>query len=173
MDTINTTNNDAAVNFLILGCQDIFNTIGPGYPECVYHRALEVYLRSSSIKYESEVITPITYMGLNIGHTRSDLIIDKSFIVELKAISNFTFETGVVQLKNYMKHHAISSGLIVNFGQPTKISCDGLLSFRMIKIENNNFEIYDYEKRGQPPEFSFIKRTVLNTLTIGGGHGGS
>jgi len=119
---------------------DIFNSIGPGYNEVIYHKAFEVALRMKNISYQSEVVTPIFYKGCNIGHGRVDLIIgNNSIIIELKAISNFNNDTANIQIKNYMKHYSIKNGVIVNFGQPNKNSC-GEINIRYI---NNDFKIFN------------------------------
>jgi len=99
---------------------DIYNTIGPGYNEVIYHKAFEVALRLQNISYQSEVVTPIFYKGMNVGHGRVDLIVGNNLIIELKAITNFNSDTANIQIKNYMKHYSITNGLIINFSQTNK-----------------------------------------------------
>jgi len=118
---------------------DIFNTIGSGYNEVIYHKAFEVALRLNGIDYQSEVITPVFYKGHNVGHGRVDILINNSIIIELKAISNFNTDTANIQIKNYMKHFAINEGLIINFGQPNKNNT-GELNIRYIF----NNRVYNY-----------------------------
>jgi len=101
---------------LVLIAADIYNSLGPGYNEVLYHRAFEVALRLSGIQYESEVITPIFYKGHNIGHGRVDIKIH-NFIIELKAVNNMNNGDAIIQTKNYMNHYNLSSGMIFNFGQ--------------------------------------------------------
>jgi GxxExxY protein len=147
------------LTFLIEVTKDIFNTLGPGYNEVIYHNAFEVGLRthqslkSMNIKYQSEVVTPIMYNGYNIGHGKIDLIVSDSngrnIIIELKAINTFTNETANTQIKNYMKHYSISEGLIINFGQSTKVNPAGELSIKYILKEpviNNNtpYRIFNF-----------------------------
>ena len=50
---------------LVFIANDIYNSLGQGYNEIIYHRAFEVALRLSNINYESEVITPIFYKNFN------------------------------------------------------------------------------------------------------------
>jgi GxxExxY protein len=125
---------------------DIFNSIGPGYNEVIYHRAFEVALRLQNISYQTEVVTPIFYKGHNVGHGRVDLIIGNNLILELKAITNFNSDTANIQIKNYMKHYSIPNGLIINFSQTNKnnnglnikyVSCDKVYSF----VNNTFIEI--------------------------------
>jgi GxxExxY protein len=109
---------------------DIYNCLGPGYNEVIYHRAFEVALRLNGVSYESEVITPIFYKGHNVGHGRIDIKLN-NFIIELKALSNFNNNDNVIQIKNYMSHYNIHEGLVINFGQPSK-NCQGKVDFKYI-----------------------------------------
>ena len=104
------------LNVLTNLANDIYTSLGPGYNEVVYHRAFEVALRQNNINYASEVITPIFYKGVNVGHGRVDIMVNNNFIIELKAVNNLNNDS-VIQIKNYMKYYSILEGLIVNFGQ--------------------------------------------------------
>ena len=111
---------DILIPQLVLIAHDIYNSLGSGYNEVIYHRAFEVALRISGIQYESEVITPVFYKGACVGHGRVDLKLN-NLIIELKAI-NVLNNDALIQIKNYMIQHSINNGLIVNFGQNTKSS---------------------------------------------------
>jgi GxxExxY protein len=92
----------------------IWETLGPGFSERVYHNAFEVELRLRGIPYETERILPITYEGHNVGNLRADLIINGQFIVELKSTTKLKdeFEN---QARNYMRLTGIPSALLINF----------------------------------------------------------
>ena len=92
----------------------IYASLGPGYSECVYHRALEVLLRKEGISYETERIVPIVFEGHTIGNLRVDLIIEGKCIVELKAISKLN-EATKIQVKNYMSLTGFTEAYLVNF----------------------------------------------------------
>ena len=57
-------------------CNRVFEELGPGYSERVYHNALEVLLRQRGIPYETERIIPIVFQGHTIGNLRGDLIVN-------------------------------------------------------------------------------------------------
>ena len=139
------------LNDIIIITNDIYNNIGPGYNEIIYHRAFEVALRLNGISYNSEVITPIMYKGHNVGHGRVDLIINKVMIIELKAIANLNNNDSIIQIKNYMKQHNISDGLIINFGQCNKTS-NGSISIKYVNDRNQIFNFIN----GQFIEFNVI-----------------
>ena len=94
--------------------QKIWQTLGPGFSERVYHNAFEVELRLRGIFSETERILPITYEGHNVGNLRADLVIDGQIIVELKSTTKLKdeFEN---QARNYMRLTGIPSALLINF----------------------------------------------------------
>ena len=128
---------DILIPQLVLIAHDIYNSLGPGYNEVIYHRAFEVALRLSGIPYESEVITPIFYKGHNIGHGRVDIKVP-NFIIELKAVNTLNNDA-IIQTKNYMNQYSINTGMIINFGQTVKNNSKNL---GIILIQNG--VIYDY-----------------------------
>ena len=137
--------NQNTLNDIITLAYDIYNSIGPGYNEVIYHRAFEVALRLKGLQYESEVITPIVYQNHTIGHGRVDIIVNKSVIIELKAIANLNNTEAIIQIKNYMKQHNINNGLIINFGQCNSKNINGSIGIKYLSgnqifnFENGNF----------------------------------
>ena len=95
----------------------IYDTLGAGYSERVYHNAMEVMLRNHNIPYETERIITIEFMGNTIGNLRADLIVDKSMVVELKATKSLN-ETNRTQLKKYLELLDMDKGILINFPQP-------------------------------------------------------
>lgn len=92
----------------------VWDSLGPGYSERVYHNAFEVALRMNSVNYETERIIPIFFQGHNIGNVRADLILDQHMIVELKSVTKIK-EENRNQIKNYMRLTGLSIGMLVNF----------------------------------------------------------
>lgn len=97
----------------------IYNQLGPGYSERVYHNALEVLLRLDGVQYETERIIPIVFRGHTIGNMRADLIVG-NMIIELKSVKNLT-DANRLQVQCYLRLLGLDQGLLVNFG-----SSDGL-----------------------------------------------
>jgi GxxExxY protein len=98
-------------------CISIYQTLGSGYSERIYHNALEVLLRKQFIPYETERIIPIKFDGHVIGNLRADLIIDNNLIVEIKAVKSPFTSTMKTQIENYCKLTGIEKGVLVNFPQ--------------------------------------------------------
>jgi GxxExxY protein len=95
--------------------QEIYDALGPGYTESMYHRAFEVALRDKGISYETERIVPVVFREKTIGNIRADLIIDSDTIVELKALRRLN-EDNATQMKRYMKLLGLKHGVLINFG---------------------------------------------------------
>jgi GxxExxY protein len=93
----------------------VWESLGPGYSEAVYHTAFEVALRKRGISYETERIIPVSYEGQNVGHVRADLIIGDT-VIELKSVSRLTDQFRI-QIKNYMRLLGLSKGYLINFPQ--------------------------------------------------------
>jgi GxxExxY protein len=94
---------------------DIYSELGQGYSEAIYHCAFEVALRDALIPYETETIIPVSFKGHNVGNVRSDIIVDKSFVLELKSVAKLT-PAHTIQLVKYMTLLDIHDGLLINFG---------------------------------------------------------
>lgn len=94
--------------------KDIWEALGPGYSERVYHNAFEIALRQEGLSYESERILPVTFRGHNVGNLRADLIVSGQFILELKSTSKLKDEFRN-QIRNYMKLTGLKAGVLINF----------------------------------------------------------
>ena len=152
---------DPLIVILINISSDIFNSLGPGYNEVIYHKAFEVALRLQRLDYQSEVIVPVFYKGNNIGHGRIDLLINNQLIIELKAVSTINNDSTIIQIKNYMKHYSIMSGLIINFGQSNKIN-SGELSIKYI----SGNKIYNFVNNIFVEQISLSIGTSTSTSTM-------
>jgi GxxExxY protein len=94
---------------------EIYDSLGPGYTESMYHRAFEVALRNLGIQYETERIVPVTFQGKTIGNIRADLIVNGDTVVELKSLRRLTDES-LTQCRRYMTLLGLQQGYVINFG---------------------------------------------------------
>ena len=110
---------------IIVACADlVYQALGTGHSESVYHRAMEVELRARVIRFETKVILPISYRGLNVGYGEADLIVytddePGGLIVELKATTYAPRASERAQLKSYLRARQSNHGVLINFRQPT------------------------------------------------------
>ena len=117
--------------------QLVFDTLGTGFSEYIYHRALEVELRQNNIEYETKKIIPILYKNINIGYGEADLVIhvkdNKKLILELKAISNSPREIEIAQVYTYLKSIPDSVlGMVINFPQPSTKKAKEMIDFELV-----------------------------------------
>jgi GxxExxY protein len=92
----------------------VHQSLGPGFIESVYERALCVELAAREIKFEQQKITKVFHRGIEVGEHRLDLLIERVLLVELKAvreIEDIFFAIG----RSQMKAVGNKDGLILNF----------------------------------------------------------
>jgi|TARA_Y200000002_G_scaffold97405_2_gene78801 GxxExxY protein len=98
--------------------ETVYQALGPGYSERVYHKALEVLLRKEKIPYESERIVPIDFMGHVVGNLRADLILNCETVLELKSVQKIT-DSMITQARNYLHLTGLRHSYLVNFPPTT------------------------------------------------------
>lgn len=104
------------LTFAVIGsAMEVHRILGPGFLEAVYQGALERELTLRGIPFERKVKLPVIYKDLIIGEYESDLIIDKKFIVEIKAISKFN-ASHQAQAMHYLAATGLRLALLLNFG---------------------------------------------------------
>ena len=92
----------------------IYDKLGPGYSERVYHNAMEVLLRARHVPYESERIIPILFEEHVVGNLRADIIINNETILEFKAIKTLN-ESAEIQCHNYLRLTGLKTAYLINF----------------------------------------------------------
>src|SRR2546421_8027789 len=93
----------------------VHSTLGPGLLESVYQNALMWELQKSGLKIEAQMSIAVHYDGQIVGVFSADLLVNNSFIVELKA-NQVLVKAHEVQLVNYLVAAGIDEGLLLNFG---------------------------------------------------------
>jgi GxxExxY protein len=106
---------DFSLSDRIIGaCIEVHRTLGPGFQEIIYQRALEIELASAGLEFAREVEVPVFYKGQKIGTRRVDFSIE-GCLLEIKAKSVFAPED-YVQAESYVKAAGSAFGLLINFG---------------------------------------------------------
>ena len=100
----------------IIGCaMKVHSTLGPGFLESVYVKALNPELNKAGLKVECEKQIEVHYDGIVVGEFSADLLVEDKIMLELKA--NLAIVTAnEVQLVNYLTATGIEVGLLLNFG---------------------------------------------------------
>ena len=97
---------------------DVYNTLGYGFLEQVYHNAMVMELRNRGLSCESQKHIDVFYMNEVVGYFIPDIIGEDKIIIELKALSELTGEEAS-QVLNYLKATGMEVGILLNFGGPT------------------------------------------------------
>ena len=104
------------LTYRVIGCaMKVHNTLGSGFQEVIYQRALAIEMSRAEIDFGREVEQPIHYEGIEIGSRRADFIVDNRVVVELKAVDALN-DLRLVQAKNYLVAYGFDVGLLINFG---------------------------------------------------------
>lgn len=106
---------EALTHAIIGGAMRVHRTLGPGYLEAVYVRALAWELRLSRLAVECERRLTVRYRGCAVGVFVPDVIVDGCVILEIKAVERLV-AAHEVQLVNYLVTTGIEVGLLINFG---------------------------------------------------------
>ena len=96
---------------------EVANTLGSGFLEKVYERALKTELNGRGIIVEAQAPIQILNKGKNVGDYYADLLVEDKLIVELKCVDTLNNEH-FAQTLNYLKatdHHV---AFLVNFQHP-------------------------------------------------------
>jgi GxxExxY protein len=101
----------------IIGCaMEVHKTLGNGFQEVIYQRALELEMQSAGIEFSREFEMPIIYKAQQIGTRRVDFLVDGVVSVELKAIIKLE-DVHLAQAINYLEAYNLEVGLLINFGE--------------------------------------------------------
>ena len=93
----------------------VHSALGRGFLESVYQNALIWELQKNGLKAEAQRPISVYYDGQLVGSFMTDVLVNDSLIVELKAIQALA-KAHEVQLVNYLVATGIDEGLLLNFG---------------------------------------------------------
>jgi len=93
----------------------VHNTLGCGFQEVIYQRAMEMEFRLIPLDYAREFEMPIYYLDEQIGTRRVDFFVENKISVELKAVTKID-DTNLAQAINYLEAYNLEIGLLINFG---------------------------------------------------------
>ncbi|MBK6666178.1 MAG: GxxExxY protein [Saprospiraceae bacterium] len=101
----------------IIGCAMIVHkTLGNGFQEVIYQRALEIEMNLAGLSFNREFEMQIFYRETPIGTRRVDFLVEGVISVELKATSKLD-DSNFAQGINYLEAYNLEIGLLINFGE--------------------------------------------------------
>jgi len=102
----------------IIGCAfRVMNTLGIGFLEKVYENALAHELRTAGLRITQQQAISVGYNGINVGDYTTDLLVESTVVVELKAVKALD-SVHTAQCINYLKASRLRLCLLLNFGKP-------------------------------------------------------
>tara|TARA_B110001469_G_C9546335_1_gene271166 strand:- start:71 stop:478 length:408 start_codon:yes stop_codon:yes gene_type:complete len=134
--------NDTIIN----ACKRVFQSLGLGHTERVYHKALVYELNCLNFNIDTEMNIVVKYEDSqgkihNLESLRIDIFIhDLNIILELKAIQRKIQPQEIAQIKKYFNvlnkdNIKVDYGIIINFPQPSNKEIIGEIEY--LKVENN------------------------------------
>lgn len=100
---------------IIAAAMKVHSTLGNGFQEVIYQRALEIEFPYYNLAFEREKEMPIRYRGQEIGTRRVDFFVENLIMVELKAVIQLE-DAHLAQAMNYLEAYKMEIGLLINFG---------------------------------------------------------
>lgn len=100
---------------IISSSYDVINSLGTGFLESVYQRALIMELKNKGVSCEMEKPIEVFYKGEIVGAYRADIVVEDKIIIETKVCDEIAL-AHEFQVVNYLKASKIDYGIIINFG---------------------------------------------------------
>lgn len=89
-----------------------YNSLGHGYQENYYQKAVAIELDKAKIQYTREKQTKLTYHDEIIGKYFLDFVIENKIVLELK-VCNFFRVIDIKQILAYMKATGLKLGILI------------------------------------------------------------
>ncbi|UFH45609.1 GxxExxY protein [Flavobacterium galactosidilyticum] len=100
---------------IIGAAMEVHKTLGNGFQEVIYQRALEIEMHAMGLNYQREFEMDIFYKKERIGGRRVDFFVENCIMVELKALIQME-DVHMAQAMNYLEAYNVEIGLLINFG---------------------------------------------------------
>ncbi len=128
MDMIKVEYKHSEITKTIIGsAMKVHSTLGNGFQEVIYQRALAIEMTKQGLSYQREMEMDIFYEGERIGTCRVDFFVEDKIMVELKAITQLE-KVHLAQAINYLEAYQMEIGLLINFGSTS-------LEFKRLTIQ--------------------------------------
>src|SRR5450432_2288650 len=96
---------------------EVSNTLGAGFLERVYERALLTELGLRGIRATAQTSFTVTYKGHSVGESFADILVEDVLVVELKCVERLANEH-TAQCLNYLRASGRTLCILVNFQKP-------------------------------------------------------
>ena len=130
---MNADENQATLTERIIGALfEVSNTLGSGFLEKVYERALLRELKLRGLAAVSQASFRVMYKGESVGEYLGDIVVEDAVVIELKCADRLGSEH-VAQCLNYLRASGTTLCLLVNFQKPIAEFKRVALSYQMCR----------------------------------------
>ena len=114
---MNADNLDGLTDRVLSAIFEVSNTLGAGFLEKVYERALIKELALRGIRTVGQASFAVDYKGYYLGEYFADILVEDVLVVELKCVQRLANEH-IAQCLNYLRASGRTVCLLVNFQKP-------------------------------------------------------
>ena len=106
---------DEITGNVIGAAMEVHSTLGPGFLEAVYHKALSHEMTLRGLSFDEKKKLSVTYKTISAGDFEYDFLVEEEVLIEIKAVENLG-KSHHVQTVNYLAATRKDIGLLLNFG---------------------------------------------------------
>ncbi len=111
----------------------VHNELGFGFLEAVYKESMRIALLQAGLRVEAEAAMPVYFRGLLAGMFRADLVVEERIVLELK-VADAISKSHEAQLLHYLRSSQFEIGLILNFGESSKVRRVSMTNDRKVSL---------------------------------------
>ena len=108
---------DSLTERVLAAIFEVSNTLGAGFLEKVYERALLRELALRGISAVAQASFAVVYKGQSVGEYFADILVEDVLVIELKCVERLASEH-TAQCLNYLRASGRNVCLLVNFQKP-------------------------------------------------------
>jgi len=109
---------DSLTEQVLAAVFEVSNTLGCGFLEKVYERALLRELTLRGIHTTAQASFKVTYKGHTVGEYFAEILVEDELVVEIKCVERFSNEH-TAQCLNYLRASGRTVCLLINFQKST------------------------------------------------------
>ena len=95
---------------------DVYNSLGGGYQEKYYQKAIAKELRENRLAYREQLLVPLSYKNESIGRYFLDFLVEDKIVLEIKSAPKF-YARDIKQILSYLNKTGICLGILANFNK--------------------------------------------------------
>lgn len=107
---------------------NVYNSLGYGYSEIYYQRAVAIALKDKGLKFKKEILLPVSFHNQFIGKQRCDFLIENKILLEIKKGNTFSRQN-IEQVVNYLIASNLRLAILAN------ITPSGIIFRRIINTK--------------------------------------